>query len=271
MSEAAEAPVVEVEAEQPAAVVEEQNTETAEQADPPPADEPKPEDEAQRRSKFQRRIDRKNEEIAQARTEAETLRRRLEALEQQRSPAPSNDAPPRLDQFDSWDEYQQANVAYAAKIARQELRREIESEREAERQKQAREAEHATVQTWNDRKAAAAEKYADFEEVLGDSDAPMTIDMRQAIIESDMGADIAYWLAKNPTRAKEIAGMSPVRQIAAIGRVEAELSVPKPKVTTQAPPPITPAGSKAKAERDPSQMTDAEFAAWRKRQIAQRR
>lgn len=259
--------------EEPVAATEEQNAEPAENEESPPSDEqPKPEaDEGQKRSKWQRRIDRKNEEIARHAAEAEQLRQRLNALKQQRSPTPKLEDALRLDQFDSWDDYQQAQIAYAAKVALDELRKEFIDAQQAEQERKAREAEFATVQLWNDRKQAAAEKYADFEEVLGDSDAPMTNEMRQAILESEQGADVAYWLAKNPAKAKEIASLSPGRQIAAIGRIEAEINAPKPKAVTQAPPPITPAGSKAKADKEPHEMSPSEFAAWRKRVIAARR
>jgi hypothetical protein len=94
--------------------------------------------------------------------------------------------------------------------------------------------------------------------------------MGQAIVESDFGTDSAYYLAQHPDEAKAIAQLSPIRQIAAIGKLEAKVTQPAARKTTEAPPPITPAGSKAKADKDPNQMTDAEFAAWRKRQIAQR-
>ena len=46
---------------------------------------------------------------------------------------------------------------------------------------------------------------------------------------------------------------------------------PKPQPTTKAPPPIAKAPTRATGQKDPSQMTDREFAEWRKRQIAQRR
>ena len=76
----------------------ESGTEATEEATKPQ------ETEEQKRSKYQRRIDRKNAEIAAARTEARLYRERLEALEAQRNPQQQQrnyqgDAPPRLEQF----------------------------------------------------------------------------------------------------------------------------------------------------------------------------
>lgn len=269
MSEAAEV----TEVETPAAVVDDQNTEqVAEGSESTPesteAETTKPpETEEQKRSKYQRRIDRKNAEIASARTEARMFKERLDQLEAQRTQAPRDNAVPTLDKFDSFEDYMAARVAYEAeKIVDGRLSK----VQQMEMQRRAMEAQQSVMTSWQDKQHAAVDKYPDFEEVVGESEAPISREMGQAIVESDHGADIAYYLAQHPDEAKAIAQLSPIRQIAAIGRLEAKVTQPAARKTTEAPAPITPAGSKAKAEKDPAQMTDAEFAAWRKRQIAQR-
>lgn len=267
-----------IEAEEPAAVVDEQNTEQVEEgsestpesteAETTKPDEPKPETEEQRKSKYQRRIDRKNADIAAARTEARLYKERLEQLEamarpqQQRVPGA-----PTLDQFDNFEDYMSARVAFEAERV---VETRLGKVQQAEAQRKAQEAQSRVLTSWQDKQAAAADKYADFEEVVGESDAPVTQAMSQAIVESEAGADIAYYLAQHPDEAKRIAQLSPVRQIAEIGKLEAKASAPVVKRPTSTPPPINPIGTKAKAEKDPSQMTDSEFAQWRKRQIAQR-
>lgn len=262
MSEVIDAPVT----EQPAAVVEEQTTEQPQSSESAPETQEQettkpPETEEQKRSKYQRRIDRKNSEIAAARTEARLLRERLEQLEA-RNQAPREPGAPKLEQFDNFEDYVDAVADYKASKA-------VESRMSAAQQEAAqRKAQERSLQvqaTWQDRQEAAKEKYADFEEVVGESDATISPEMGQAIVESDLGPDIAYYLAKNPKEAKQIAEMSPIRQISAIGRLEAKLSQPAPKKATDAPAPIVPAGSKAKAEKDPVDMSPSEFAAWRKK------
>lgn len=238
----------------------ESGTEATEEATKPQ------ETEEQKRSKYQRRIDRKNAEIAAARTEARLYRERLEALEAQRNPQQQQrnyqgDAPPRLEQFESIDDYNQANFEYAKRV----IRAELAAEREAEQQRKAEAEQGRKAETWQERQEAAAEKYPDFEEVIRESDAPITSQMGQAIIESDLGADIAYYLAQNPKEAKRIAQLPPIRQIAEIGKLEIKVGSPAQKTPTQAPEPIVPAGSKAKAEKDPSEMSPREFAEWRKK------
>ena len=273
MSEEVEVTAVET----PAAVAEEQNTAQVENSDSPPESteaettkpETPPETEEQRKSKYQRRIDRKNAEIAAARTEARLYKERLEQLEAQaRQPQQRAAGAPTLDQFDNFEDYMSARVAFEAeKVVETRLSR----VQQAEAERKAQEAHHRVLTSWQDKQAAAADKYADFEEVVGGSDAPVTPEMRQAIVESDAGADIAYYLAQHPEEAKRIAQLSPIRQIAEIGKLELKASAPVVKRPTATPPPVSPIGAKAKAEKDPSQMTDLEFAKWRKAQIAQRR
>lgn len=272
MNEAA--PVVQdsaIESIQPAAVAEDQTTDTPQASESAPENqeqETKPQEtEDQRKSKFQRRIERKNAELAAAKTEARLLRERLDALEQQARP-PQDSKAPRLEQFDNFEDYMAARVAFdAEKVVEARL---TKAQQEEMRRRES-ETQAKSLENWRDQQAKAIEKYPDFEEVVGDSDAPVTREMSQAIVESEHGADIAYYLAQHPDEAKAIAGLSPIRQIAAIGRLEAKVSQPPPKAVTQAPPPISPAGSKAKAEKAPHEMTPKEFNEWRRRVIAQRR
>ena len=272
MSEATEAEVTEV-TDEPAAVAEEQNTEQVEQTSDPTPDSTEaettkpPETEEQKRSKYQRRIDRKNSEIAAARTEARLLKERLDQLEARQYPQQRDTGAPKLEQFDNFEDYMGARVAYEAERV---VETRLTKAQQAEQARQAELSHHTVMASWQDKQAAAAEKYADFDEVLGESEAPMTPDMRQAIIESDLGPDVAYYLAQHPNEAKAIAQLSPIRQIAAIGRLEAKVSTPAPRKTTTAPAPITPAGSAAKADKDPDQMPVKEWLKWRNEQVKKR-
>lgn len=267
--------------ETPVTVTEDQNTATLEEgaesstasteAETTKPDEPKPETEEQRKSKFQRRIERKNADLAAERMRSQMLQERLERLEAQARPQQQKDAgAPRLEQFDDFESYMQARDDYVAAMAEKRFEARVTKAQQEESEKKAKEAQSRVLSSWQDKQAAAEEKYADFEEVVGESKAPVTPPMWNAMMESDVGPDISYYLAKHPDEASRIAQLSPIRQIAEIVKLEAKVSEPPVKKVTEAPAPITPTGSKAKADKDPAQMTDAEFAAWRKRQIAQR-
>lgn len=97
-----------------------------------------------------------------------------------------------------------------------------------------------------------------------------------AIFEADSPKDVIEYLT-DPDNADEAASFSKMNALQAgreIARIEQKIEAakldakPRP---SNAPAPIEPArGGGVKVEKDPAQMTDAEFAAWRRRQIAQR-
>lgn len=63
----------------------------------------------------------------------------------------------------------------------------------------------------------------------------------EAILDSDMGADIAYFLGNNPARAREIAAMNPRNAWKAIGALETRLSQPgKAPKRADVPEPVEP-------------------------------
>jgi hypothetical protein len=80
------------------------------------------------------------------------------------------------------------------------------------------------------------------------------------------------YLVNNPKEAERIATLSPARQAAELGKIEAKFpSAVKDVAVSKAPAPIKPIGSHGSASKTPEQMTDKEFADWRKKQIAARR
>lgn len=93
---------------------------------------------------------------------------------------------------------------------------------------------------------------------------PLTQHIAAALIESDAPAKLMAHLAANPDEVERIAGLSPARQAAEIGKLETRIAS-APKVS-KAPPPITPiGGSKGDVSGAPSDaMSDAAYAKWRK-------
>lgn len=91
---------------------------------------------------------------------------------------------------------------------------------------------------------ATSEKHPDFHEVVGrnyERAAALCTDaMRDAIITSEVGPDVAYHLASHPDEARRIAALDPISQIRALGRLEGQLiapSKPAAKTATDAPAP----------------------------------
>ena len=91
---------------------------------------------------------------------------------------------------------------------------------------------------------------------------------------SEIGPEMTYHLAKNPELASELSTLSPRETVRRMTLLESNLKTEmskKGKSVTEAPdpPPKIPAGDKG-LEKDPSDMSDAEFAKWRGKQIANR-
>lgn len=217
----------------------------------------------------QKRIDRAVRQKYEAEARANELERRLQQLEQQprHQEQQKAEGEPRLEQYDNIEDYVSAKAAY---VADQRIQHTLTARERAEADKQAQTAQQHSVENWNKRVQLATAELPDFADVVSSSDVRFNEPaVLQAIQESDIGPKIAYYLASNPDEADEIAKMRGSSAIRAIGRIEAKLELGKTSIT-KAPPPIEPTGTKAKAVKSPDDMSDSEFAAWRKRHIAAR-
>jgi len=70
-------------------------------------------------------------------------------------------------------------------------------------------------------------KYDDFEQSLADiesGDVPLTFTMAELMLESKHGADVVHALASDPAEATRISQLSPLRQAAEFGKIEAKFS-----------------------------------------------
>jgi hypothetical protein len=166
---------------------------------------------------------------------ADALEARLTALEKgEKAPltgeakaAPNANAAPDPKDFT----YGELDADYIRALARHETRLEMAEDR-AKQSKTQTDAEHAKVieKVTADVKAfeeAGATQFDDFEEVViqGARDAawPLSASLGAALLESDHGPAIAYSLASDVKLAKEIAALSPNKQVAWLGRQEAKL------------------------------------------------
>lgn len=163
--------------------------------------------------------------------------------------------------------------AFAKHVSAETARQVREDLRKEETERTQRERKDTFVKREKD----FATKHTDYEELTRDPSLPITKTMVELVEETENGPGVLYYLANNRDEAAHIARMDERSAARAIGRIESKLEgpvkpAPPPKPVSKAPPPppqieaVEPAVSK-----DPSEMSDAEFAKWRRRQIAQRR
>lgn len=158
------------------------------------------------------------------------------------------DAKPQESQFEDYDAWQRA-------LTKWEVREELRAEQQQASVQQRRDALFER----------ASAKYEDFGSVINNPNLPITPLMGEVILDSAAGEDLAYHLATNPAEASRIAALSPARQAAEMGKLEARLTAPPPSPRNPPPaPPKTVNGITAGTIKDPNKMTMAEYAEWRK-------
>lgn len=142
------------------------------------------------------------------------------------------------------------------------------------------ERQTATAETqkakFEERMEAFGKVTPDIKTVLGNPALPrLAPEAATLVVASDLGPQILYHLGKNPEKAARIARQSPIEQAAAVGRLEAELKLPKipQKQLSNAPSPPTPtkgAGSAPSSTADPN-MSLAEFVKREKQALIDKR
>lgn len=117
---------------------------------------------------------------------------------------------------------------------------------------------------WQDQMETALDKYDDFEEaMISIPPESMTDAMTFAIMESDQGGEIAYFLGNNHKEASRIARLSVASQVREIDKLGQTL---KPKQTSKAPPPIKPEKGGDSPAKDPEKMSPEEYRDYRRKQ-----
>jgi hypothetical protein len=176
------------------------------------------------------------------------------------------------------DEYDNARDSYAVELGKWTARKEtkaILSDRETkEREATAATQVRATYEAYAARVDKAKEKYPDYAQVAESPDVAISIPMAHAIIQSDVGTDIAYHLGKNPEEAKRIASLSVPLQLVELGKIAVKLETPSPapapKPVSAAPAPVKPIKQAGDAAKTPEEMTMEEYAEFRKPQLKMR-
>ena len=207
----------------------------------------------------QKRIDK----LTRQRYELEArLRERDAIISENERKAQASQPDPDPSQFDTWEQYLDAKVEFEAgkKI------REIEQQRAIQQKNAERFA------NFNERAAAIRQANPDYDAVLQSAAVNVSNAVMETILESDDGPAVAYHLAKNPTELYRLNAMSERQQVLELGRISARLSAKAPeRKVTQAPPPAPAVKATGSGSKSVSDMTDKEYADFRKRQDAQRK
>jgi hypothetical protein len=273
------------------AVAEEQvNAEVQTNAEPKSAGEETPTGDANAGEKEQerKRLGGWQRKIAKLEAESEFWRNQALSTAQAKPPAQPQAATDPEPNPDDYEKQGKTATDYLKDLAKWNAREAIRQAKAEDAEQRKKEAEQSEAQkkaaSFGERIEAAREKFDDYDDVVFNPAVPITSSMRQVLEESDLGAEVAYELAKDAgAEAKRIAQLSPFKQAIEIGKIEARLAqveptpaqeAPKPEpVVSKAPPPPTPvkraAASSAPDVHDPK-LSFKDFVKLRNEQVAKR-
>jgi len=229
--------------------------------------------EAKKQSKFQRRLDRQKTARVAAETEARLLRERVQQLETQGKPQDQGTVEPKREDFQDYEAYLRAAAKHDA---RQETEAALKAEREAtqgrERQAQGQVRNERIAKDWTERERTFEAATKDYAEVVNpfvdDEMQHFSGGARAAIAESEVGPALLYYLSTHEEDAERISGLSAMRQVAELGKLEMKVSMPAKRTVSQAPAPASVISGGKTSTKDLNKMSQAEYEAHRKAQGA---
>lgn len=150
---------------------------------------------------------------------------------------------PNQDNFETYEEYENAREAYILAKAEQRI-----TQRYEEQQRQ--QEEFSRLRTFEERMEAAAKEDPTILDIKNDQTLPVSMSMAEVIKMSEMAPDILRWIDQNRAEATRISRLPPFLAAKELGVVEAMLKnkpapTPPPRVSA-APEPIktvTPVGN----------------------------
>lgn len=227
-----------------------------------------PEEEGKKKTagKVQERIDKLTWEKWEAKREADQLRKELEEFRNTTTVAPAQrPIPPVEDDFDDPNEYRKARVKYEDEIfAWNETRRNTELEKQ-----RSQESFQESLKAFNKRAERMRAKYPDFDEAIS---APIfSPAVSQEVLDSEYGAEIGYYLAKNPDEALRLSSLPPSKVAKEIGKLEVKFTSVSKRTVSKAPPPITPLDGDDTVKPDFEKMPIEDFMKAEKKKIIERK
>ncbi len=217
--------------------------ETAEESDT----EENSQEQPKRKGGWQRKIERAEREI-------ETLKAQLAAKPAVTEPNKAETKPvaaelpkfdestkPRLEGFGSLEEFSEALTDWKLSqrdfnLAQDQVKAKAQTEYET------------AIARWNQRQADAKQEHSDYDDVLASvNDVKLTPAHQKILVDSDLGAELAYQLAQDPKELKKFASLEPLAAARFLGKLEAGFETPSEPITktSNAPRPIRPIGGRS--------------------------
>jgi len=204
-------------------------------------------DKPKQNPKLEKRFSELTKRAKQAEAEKQALEARLQELESKVAPAPQQieqdilGEKPQASQFQDAFEYAEALAEWSAEKAlverdKQEQQRKVEIERQE------------VIKSWTSKLEKAKAELPDFDEMVASSKVQVRDEVRDAILESDVGPQILYQLASDDDLAQRISSLPVNKALKELGKLEVQFErkeapaevKSEPVARTKAPAPIKP-------------------------------
>ena len=210
-----------------------------------------PTEEKKQNPKLEKRFSELTKKRAEAEAKAAEAQRKAEELEARLKALESNSQPkvdivnekPTPEQFRDAFEYAEALAEWSAEQA-------VTRARQEEADRKAQEERNKVIQTWQQRLDTVKAEYPDYDEMVASSEVVVPDEVRDAILESEVGPRILYELAQNDELAEKISKSNLRTALRELGKLEARFeresvkdepkSEPKVVAKPKAPEPIKP-------------------------------
>ena len=264
------APQEEADAVTPAEATDADNSsEEVEQTESDSDAEAEAEDKPKKRG-FARRVEKLNARIAAREQELEYWKNvalRGEQPQQTAQPQPAAADKPKFSDFNDLEAYTEAVTDWKLQRALQQVQQQTQVQQLSQTYEQRLTQYKAEVPDFD-------EVMTDFVEDYGDMNVPEIV---QVAMESNVGPQLAYYLAKNTEEVERIAKLPSHRRLLELGKLEDKLSQPKTqkpvaepvKKVSAAPPPVKPVRGTGKVESS-TDLSDPNlsYSDWLKRREA---
>lgn len=137
---------------------------------------------------------------------------------------------------------------YAEDLTKWTVKQENAARDKAAQESKANESRELTVKVWRERQDAFTQEAPDYADTIAASPVVVSNEIRDAILESEVGPRILYHFAQHPEDAERIGKLTVGGALRELGKLEARLEKPKAEAkaevkvaeVSKAPAPITP-------------------------------
>jgi hypothetical protein len=199
-----------------------------EQSEPEAEEEAKEIELEKPKDKLNKRFEKVSKRAQDAEAKAAELENRLRELESRVNPQQEqvqeqpvqDDGKPNASQFDDAFEYAEALAKWSADNAL--------------KQRDAQDAQRKMQDSWKAKLDKAKAEYDDWDDVVPKSKVVVRDEIRDSILESDVGPQILYALASDDDYANELAAMPVMKALKEIGKLEARFEAQAEKPVAKA-------------------------------------